>query len=135
MTHTPQSRPILRHKYFSLAGLAIAGFFQIAASAQAQESATADGHKVICLPAQNIENTEALNDHQMLFHMRGHKVFVNNLSTPCASLKDINYEGFVWVAHGIPEYCDNLEQIRIRSTGEMCMLGAFAPYEAPTVAK
>lgn len=135
MTHTPQSRPILRPKYFSLAGLAVAAFFQMAASAQAQETATADGHKVICLPAQNIENTEALNDHQMLFHMRGHKIFVNNLPRPCGSLKDINYEGFVWVAHGIPEYCDNLEQIRIRRTGEMCMLGAFAPYDAPTGAK
>jgi hypothetical protein len=111
---------------------AVAALLLIAGPAQARETTTADGHKMICLPAQDVQNTEALNDHQMLFHMRGHKTYVNTLSVPCGSLKDINVEGFVWVADTpTPEYCDNMEHIRVRQTGETCMLGAFSLYDAP----
>jgi hypothetical protein len=123
-----QTRIVTRHGVAA----ALAALLLVAGSAQAREITTADGHKSICLPAQDVQNTEALNDHQMLFHMRGHKTYVNNLSIPCGSLKDINVDGFIWVADTpTPEYCDNMEHIRVRRTGETCMLGAFSPYEAP----
>jgi hypothetical protein len=130
MIHTQQSVTVLRLRALPFAASILAVFSLIATSAHAREVTTADGQKSICLPAQNVENTEALNDHQILFHMRDHKVFVNNLSSPCRSLKDINDDGFIWVADTpIPEYCDNIEHIRVRRTGETCMLGAFSPYE------
>jgi hypothetical protein len=128
MTDIRQNRVVLRR----VTATALAALLVTAGSAQARETTTADGHKMICLPAQDVQNTEALNDHQMLFHMRGHKTYVNTLSVPCGSLKDINVDGFIWVADTpTPEYCDNMEHIRVRRTGETCMLGAFSPYEVP----
>jgi hypothetical protein len=128
MTNTRHNRLNARR----VTAAALAALLVMAGSAWARETTTADGQKMTCLPAQDVQNTEALNDHQMLFHMRGHKTYVNTLSIPCGSLKDINVDGFIWVADTpTPEYCDNLEHIRVRRTGETCMLGVFSPYEAP----
>jgi len=53
---------------------------------------------------------------------------VNNLTVPCRTLT--RQDGFVWRS-GIPEYCDNVESVRVIRTGETCLLGAFSPYAKP----
>ncbi len=89
-----------------------------------------DGHKPVCLQINRIDHTEILNDHQILFYlsgkMDGHKIWVNNLTNRCSTLT--RDEGFAWES-SLPQYCDNLEIIRVLRTGQVCTLGAFSPYE------
>jgi hypothetical protein len=80
----------------------------------------------VCIEAREIDHTKVLNDHQILFYMTGHKVWVNNLPNKCSALR--YDEGFVWVSSN-PQYCDNLETIKVRPTGQPCLLGKFSPYQ------
>ncbi len=82
----------------------------------------------VCISARDIDHTKILNDHQILFYMTGHKVWINNLPNKCGALRDD--EGFVRVSSN-PEYCDNLETIKVRPTGQPCLLGKFTPYVKP----
>ena len=84
--------------------------------------------KPVCLDVNRIDHTEVLNDHQILFHMLGKKVWLNTLKYPCTTLD--SQDGFVWES-SVPRYCDNLEIIRVIRTGQVCQLGAFTPYEKP----
>ena len=84
-----------------------------------------DGHKNVCLWVNRIDHTQVLNDHQILFYEVGGKVWQNNLTVPCRTLT--SQDGFAW-SSGIPEFCGNVEQIKVLRTGESCLLGAFVPY-------
>jgi hypothetical protein len=84
--------------------------------------------KPVCLDVSRIDHTEVLNDHQILFFMNGRKVWINNLTTRCATLT--RQDGWAWSSR-IPQYCDNVETIRVLRTGEVCLLGAFTPYQKP----
>ncbi len=116
------SRPV---RFLFAAAAVAAAIAPVSAFAQSD-----DGHKPVCLQVSRIDHTEILNDHQILFYLRGqrdgHKVWVNNLTDRCSTLT--RDEGFVWES-SIPEYCDNLEIIRVLRTGQVCTLGAFSPYE------
>jgi hypothetical protein len=81
-----------------------------------------------CLHADEVDHTHALNDHQILFYMRGNKVWLNTLQYGCTTLPI--QQGFVW-SSSFPEYCANSETIRVVRTGEVCRLGDFTPYEKP----
>ncbi len=94
-------------------------------AAKAQDSAAG---KQVCLDVSRLDHTEILNNHQILFYMRGRKVWINNLTGPCATLT--RSDGFIWESR-IEKYCDNLETIRVIRSGEVCLLGAFTPYEKP----
>lgn len=83
---------------------------------------------MVCLDARLIDHTKILNDHQILFYMKGREVWVNNLPNSCSALR--YDEGFTWVSSD-PQYCDNLETIKVRPTGQPCLLGKFTPYEKP----
>jgi hypothetical protein len=84
-----------------------------------------DSHKNVCLWVNRIDHTQVLNDHQILFYEVGGKVWQNNLTVPCRTLTA--QDGFSWRS-GIPEFCGNVEQIKVLRTGETCLLGAFVPY-------
>jgi hypothetical protein len=84
--------------------------------------------KPVCLDVDRIDHTEVLNDHQILFYMNGKKIWLNTLSNRCTTLT--REDGFAWES-SIPQYCENLEIIRVIRTGEVCTLGAFTPYEKP----
>jgi hypothetical protein len=126
MSYTSQSIsvPRIRSILFAMAAVA-AATAPVAALAQ-----PADDHNPVCLHVNRIDHTEVLNDHQILFYLigkeRGHKVWINNLTRRCTTLD--RTEGFSWQS-SIPEYCDNLEIIRVLRTGETCTIGAFTPYE------
>jgi hypothetical protein len=94
----------------------------------AQDDGAAPKAAPVCLDVTRIDHTEVLNDHQILFYMYGKKTWVNNLTARCPSLT--RQDGFVW-SSWVPRYCDNLETIRVIRSGEVCMLGAFTPYEKP----
>ncbi len=95
------------------------------APAAAQDAGSS---KPVCLDVARIDHTEVLNNHQILFYMLGRKVWINNLKGNCATLD--RTDGFVWESR-IEKYCDNLETIRVIRTGEVCLLGAFTPYQKP----
>jgi hypothetical protein len=128
MTRTSHDSAVLPSKaaIFALAFLAVA----LPVTAFAQEADYAAGRPV-CLDINRIDHTQVLNDHQILFHMNGRKVWVNNLNGRCSTLT--SQDGFVWDS-SIPKYCDNLEIIRVLRTGQVCMLGKFSPYEKPAKA-
>ena len=84
--------------------------------------------KSICLKADEVDHTQVLNDRQILFYMRGKKVWLNTLAGRCATLPI--QDGFAW-SSSFDEYCANVETIRVIRTGESCKLGEFTPYEKP----
>ncbi len=102
----------------------------IAAAACAPPATAEDmaAHKPVCLDVYRIDHTEILSNHQILFHMHGRQDWVNTLASPCATLT--REDGFIWKSR-IARYCDNLESIRVIRSGEVCLLGAFTPYEKP----
>jgi len=81
-----------------------------------------------CLPADDVNHTQVLNDHQILFYMRNKKIWLNTLPARCVSLPI--QEGFNF-SSAFSEYCPNTETIQVVRSGEVCKLGAFTPYEKP----
>jgi hypothetical protein len=126
MTYTSENSRVPRGRTILFAAAALAA----SAAALPAIAQPADDHKPVCLQINRIDHTEVLNDHQILFYLigkeRGHKVWINNLTNRCSTLD--RTEGFAWES-SIPEYCDNLEIIRVLRTGETCTIGAFTPYE------
>ena len=90
----------------------------------ASSAARADD-KLKCLGVNQIDHTQVLNDHQILFYQLGGKIWMSNLPQRCPTLTPI--DGFVWES-GIDQICGNVEQIRVLRTGVHCQLGAFVPY-------
>jgi hypothetical protein len=102
--------------------------FALAATLVFAGPALADDNRSICLQTHDVDHTQVLNDHQVLFYMRGKKVWLNTLQSRCITLP--NQEGFVW-SSAFPEFCGGAETIRVVRTGEVCQLGQFTPYEKP----
>ena len=109
-----------------VAGLLVA-VASVAPAARADSATPAAGSQ-ICLETREIDHTKILNDHQILFYMAGHRVWLNTLPNRCSALSFD--EGFVHVSSN-DQYCDNLETIRVRPTGQDCLLGKFTPYAKP----
>jgi hypothetical protein len=105
-----------------------ATLFTVAALLTSAGPAVAQGEdpKSVCLKADQVDHTKVLNDHQILFYMRGKQVWLNTLAGRCATLPI--QDGFAWSSF-FPEYCSNVETIRVIRTGEVCKLGEFTPYE------
>ena len=104
------------------------GVFALAAIVAFTVPALADDNRSICLRTQDVDHTQVLNDHQILFYMRGQKIWLNTLQSRCITLP--NQEGFTW-SSAFPEFCGGAETIRVVRTGEVCRLGQFSPYEKP----
>jgi hypothetical protein len=104
------------------------GVFALAAILAFAAPALAEQASSQCLQSYDVDHTQVLNDHQILFFMRGKKIWLNTLQARCLSLP--NQGGFVWSSY-LPEFCPNAETIRVVRTGEICQLGQFTPYEKP----
>jgi len=107
---------------------AVSALLAMSPIARAEDPAGAEPKRPVCLDINRIDHTEVLNDHQILFYMNGKEIWVNNLTIPCRSLT--RQDGFVWKS-SVPQYCDNIESIRVIRTGEVCLLGTFSPYQKP----
>lgn len=86
-----------------------------------------DANSQICLQSSQIDHTEIVNKNLILFYMNGKKVWANTLPAPCGMDRS---DGFIW-RNSLPQYCDNLETVKIIRTGQVCRLGKFTPYEKP----
>jgi hypothetical protein len=82
----------------------------------------------VCLQSFRITGTKILSKTQILFYTTGKETWLNTLPQPCSM--DWT-DGFVWQSD-YPQYCDNLERIKIIRTGQVCMLGKFTPYVKAT---
>lgn len=99
----------------------------LASVAQAQD--TSASHGSICLRTMDISNTTTPNDKTILFHMRGGKVWRNDLRGTCSGLR---FYGFAYTATPPGEICGNLQIIRVLKTHSVCSLGPFT--EVPKAA-
>lgn len=97
-----------------------------------QPARAQDAPKSVCIPAYQIDHTVEPDDWTILFYMRNHKVWRAQLINQCVGLK-INTRGFVYepTDPGSDEICSNLLTIRLRDTGQTCLVGAITPYQPP----
>ena len=84
--------------------------------------------KSVCIKADEIDHTKVLNDHQVLFYMRGKQVWLNTLRSRCVTLPV--QDGFS-MPSDYSEFCANAQSIRVLFSGQFCQLGNFTPYEKP----
>jgi hypothetical protein len=122
MPYTLDNRPVPR---LTAALFTVASILVSATPAVADQG---EDPKSVCLRADEVDHTKVLNDHQILFYMRGKQVWLNTLAGRCATLPI--QDGFAWSSF-FPKYCSNVETIRVLRTGEVCKLGEFTPYEEP----
>lgn len=123
MSYTFDTIQVPRAKALAIAAIAALSCGLFAASPVRAD----DAGSQVCLQTFQIDHTEILSKTQILFYMNGKKIWVNTLPSPCSM---DNTDGFVWRS-SIPQYCDNLETIKIIRTGQVCRLGKFTPYEKP----
>jgi hypothetical protein len=77
----------------------------------------------VCLYTHDIRNTEPSRDDKSLtFVMNNGDRWRNDLQGPCTGLK---YNGFTWVLRGDDRVCDNMQTLRVNTTGGICVLGKF----------
>jgi hypothetical protein len=119
MTYTSTNSIIPRGKSILVA---------LAAFAAAVPALAQPETKGVCLHANEIHHTQVLNNRQILFYMRGNKVWLNTLQGPCSTLPI--EEGFSMLSD-FSEFCANAQAIRVVRTGQVCALGEFTPYENP----
>lgn len=82
----------------------------------------------VCLDATHVDHTVVVNDQQILFYMRGDKIWLNTLEQPCSSLK---FEGGFSEDVTGDAICSNMQMIRVMHSGATCSLGNFTPYTPP----
>jgi|SwirhisoilCB3_FD_contig_51_4282908_length_1432_multi_11_in_0_out_0_2 hypothetical protein len=79
-----------------------------------------------CIQPHLIDHTQVVDSKTILFHMRGGKIWQNNLPVSCSGLK---LHGFV--VRGQDNQICGGQGISLVETGSVCMLGKFTSYEAP----
>ena len=79
----------------------------------------------MCIETYNIDHTRAPDDHTILFYMKNGTVLQTNTRNGCPGL---SINGFRYVSDPAPEFCPNVQSIRVLRVGSVCMLGPFAPY-------
>ena len=94
--------------------------------------AMAEGGKSVCIRSYDIDHTETPNDDTILFYMHGHKLFKADLINRCSGLR-MSTRGFTYepTNPGTDEICSNLLTIRVNDTGQICLVGAITPVDAP----
>jgi hypothetical protein len=106
---------------------AILSTLLIAVSANAQEVQPAAKPAPVCLRPNEIDHTQTVDASNILFYMRGGKIWRNTLQGPCPGLR---FNGFAYEVHG-DEICSNMQSIHVIHDEELCFLGAFTPYVPP----
>ena len=74
-----------------------------------------------CLYTYQIDRTKVIDAKTIDFRMRDGTVYRNVLQHSCTTLP---FYGFVYVVH-VDQICDNLQSIRVLTSNEPCLLGAF----------
>lgn len=101
----------------------------LAAAAVAAFTALPAFASPVCLQVSRIDHTHVVDAKNVLFYMKGGKVWHNALRNACPAL---NFHGFVMnVAGGNDSVCSNMQSIKVIESGEVCMLGEFTPYSPP----
>jgi hypothetical protein len=77
-----------------------------------------------CLRTHDIVSTDSKDGKTLVFKLRDGRTLVNHLRGICPGLK---FNGFAWVIRGSEEVCENEQTLRVLQSGEICMLGKFAP--------
>lgn len=81
-----------------------------------------------CIRGYEIDPTitpETPNDRTIIFHMRNGDVWRNDLLNDCPGLRLLGGYSFSPTNPGTDEICANVQSIRLRSNGMICMLGDF----------
>jgi len=101
--------------------------FAIAASLAALASPAAADAPKACIQADLVDHTHTVTTSQVLFYMRGGKVWQNDLPQACRGL---SLHGFAVLGHN-SEICGG-SGISVIETGEVCTLGnKFSAYQPP----
>jgi len=113
--------------------LLLGGCSDDAASTDANAVPAGNG---VCLPVNQIDRTDILDDSAILFYMKDGKTWLNTMRFPCPSLK---IEGGFTYQPDTQEICSNAQTIRVVPSGGLCELGQFTrftppPMPAPAVA-
>lgn len=84
-----------------------------------------------CLYTYQIDRTRVVDAKTIDFRMRDGTVYRNVLRTSCTSLP---FYGFVYVTR-VDQICDNLQSIRVLTSNQVCLLGAFTKMPGAKVDK
>ena len=87
----------------------------------------------ICLNVRDIVDASSKDGLIMTFKMRDGTTYNNHLRQRCDSLR---FGGFVWTVEGSQQICEDVQQLRTLTEGELCRLGRFdAPVRKAAVAR
>lgn len=78
----------------------------------------------ICLNVRDIVDASSKDGLIITFKMKDGTVYNNHLHQRCDSLMD---NGFAWSTEGSQQVCEDVQQLRTLTIGEMCRLGHFDP--------
>jgi hypothetical protein len=92
--------------------------------AAAQPAPIQPKRTAICLNVRDIVDASSRDGLIMTFKMRDGTTYNNHLRQRCDSLRD---GGFVWTTEGSQQICEDVQQLRTLTIGEMCRLGRFDP--------
>ena len=81
-----------------------------------------------CIQTYNIDHTRAPDDRTILFYMKDGTVLQTSTRSACPGLA---VNGFAYVSNPAPQFCPNVQTIRVLRIGGVCMLGPFVPYTPP----
>ena len=84
-----------------------------------------------CLYSYQIDRTKVVDAKTIDFRMRDGTVYRNVLQHSCTSLP---FYGFVYVVR-VDQICDNLQSIRVLTSNQVCLLGAFTKMPGATMDK
>ena len=97
-------------------------------SAMLTVALSASASAAICLHERDIKSTTPSPDGKMLtVVMRDGKVWQNRLQGACPDLK---FNGFSWVIRGTEGVCENSQSLKVLESGQVCLLGKFAPVKS-----
>lgn len=102
--------------------------FTLAATLAAGAQPATPAAGPMCIQTYNIDHTRAPNDHTILFYMKDGTVLQTNTRNACPGL---SINGFRYVSDPAPQFCPNVQSIRVLRMGGVCMLGPFTPYTPP----
>jgi hypothetical protein len=87
-------------------------------------------NKSVCIKSYEIDRTVVKDDRTILFYMINRKVWKNTLINRCTGLP-LSTRGFTYSPTNptTHEICSNLQTIVVNDTGQVCLLGAFTPYQ------
>ena len=120
-----------------VAGILVTIFFTATEISRAEEESTEAMKPKHCVTLWSIDRTEVVDDHNILFHMAGGKIYRNQLPHRCPGLKTA--DSFMYRT-SLSQLCD-LDVITVLHNigigfmrGPSCGLGSFQPITEDEVA-